>query len=138
MENDKLLSFVHYVGKNSDDLYVYELFFCSDPDIAVGHGWKLAPASEHAKKPDYSNYKLLLYSPNKLVCLTYEDSEHYEYTEPFSLSDAKCGIIPLAWELGKGGKFRLILHYGTPDSQIKYFCMEREREGFSVAFPSNA
>lgn len=131
MKEDKMLSFVHFVGQNSDELYVYELFFCADPDVAVGHGWKMAPASEHARKPEYSNGKVLLYSPTKLVCLTYEDDINYEYTDPFSMIDAKNGIIPLAWELGNS-VYRLILHYGLPESQIKYFCMEREKEGFLI------
>ncbi len=87
------LMYVNFVGKNSNENYVYEFYFSEEADMAWGIDWDVKPSSicniSVPQKLCYDIVKtikcdILLNVAQKNSC--------------FSMQDSKDGIIPLAWE----------------------------------------
>ena len=87
------LIFVHPLSKNSNDDYVYELFFTDDIEVVWGNDWEYKPALNcNIQVPDKSIYNEIKIIKTKMLL------DVAQQNSCFSMQDCMDGIIPIAWE----------------------------------------
>lgn len=87
------LIYINTLGKNSDDLFVYEFYFSEEPEMAWGIDWDIKPAVIcNISTPQKMNYDVVKILKTNITLVTAQKNSC------FSMQDCKDGIIPVAWE----------------------------------------
>lgn len=120
MENENfVLVYVKFAGKNTNGTYDYDFFFSNTPEYVWGQSWDVdCPSNNGDLTPDSTTYSIIKRVNTNLPLKTAEETSCY------SMEYATFGILALSWidienldvypEHG-----RLVFHFGDKIDRIE-------------------
>lgn len=117
-DDDLVLGFVRYIGKEGGGINLYELIFTAAKNDFWGEGFSIMPSSicGYLTPDEKYIHKVVKIKTLKNLVTAQENS-------CFSMQDCLDGIIALCWEdlvgLSEYPEYRLILHFGEPYEAVE-------------------
>ena len=112
MENENfVLVYVKFAGKNTNGTYDYDFFFSKTPEYVWGQSWDVDyPSNNGDLTPDSTTYSLIKRVNTSLPLKTAEETSCY------SMEYATYGILALSWVdielMVEYPPSRCVLHFG--------------------------
>lgn len=133
MTEDLKLVYVKHLGKTYDEMYNYEFFFSTQPEIVWGVDWnEQCPSACGDTTPERSTYHEVVELKCDIPLFCAQDNSC------FSLQDMSDGIISCAWEdlseyESYPEPYRLVFDFGEDKQSII-----EKFHGRNVVFPSGS
>jgi hypothetical protein len=123
MEDLKLI-YIHQVGHDYNDNYIYQFIFSDTIENIDGEGWDSYPASGNPYPPSKDVIKQVGSIEGELQLTVVQDNEQ------FSMWDAIDGVVALGWEnidgLDDYPETRLTFSFGMKMQAVKDLLYERD------------